>query len=79
MNKTKKEIYKDYKKEKDNVIKLKEYLNFWFGVDNQDIDLEGLDDTYKQAKKKISLIKKIVVILAILFLCGSFFLLGRMW
>ena len=40
MNKTKKEIYADYKKEKDNVIKLKEYLNFWFGVDNQDIDLE---------------------------------------
>lgn len=79
MNKTKKEIYKDYKKEKDNVIKLKEYLNFWFGVDNQDIDIAGLDDTYKQAKKKISTVKKIVVTLAILFLCGSFFLLGRMW
>lgn len=74
------EKYINYlEKEKDKVIKLLAYLDFWFGVDEQDIDIEGLDDTYKQAKKKISTVKKIVVILAILFLCGSFFLLGRTW
>lgn len=79
MNKTKKEIYADYKKEKANVIKLLAYLDFWFGVGDEGADIDGLDETYKLANKKISLVKKIVITLAILFLCGSCFLLGRMW
>ena len=79
MKKTKKEIYLDYKKEKENVVKLLGYLDFWFGIDEKDIDIEGLDNTYREIKKKISTIKKIFITLAILFLCGSCFLLGRVW
>lgn len=79
MNKTKKEIYENYLKEKEKVVKLLGYLDFWFGIDEKDIDIEGLDNTYREAKKKISTIKKIFITLAIFFLCGSCFLLGRMW
>lgn len=79
MNKTKKEIYEDYLKEKEKVTRLLGFLGFWFGVDEEEVDIDDLDETYKEVKKKISLVKKIVIALAILFLCGSFFLLGRMW
>ena len=79
MNKTKKEIYEDYKKEKAENIQLKKYLKFWLGTNDYDADISEIDELFKKTKKRVILIKKICMVLAIIFLCGSCYLLGLMW
>ena len=76
MNKTKKEIYEDYKKEKAENILLKKYLKFWLGTN--DVEINEIDRIFKKTKKRIILIKKICIVLAIIFLCISCYLLGLM-
>ena len=76
MNKTKKEIYEDYKKEKAENIQLKKYLKFWLGTN--DIEINEIDRIFRKTKKRIILIKKICIVLAIIFLCLSCYLLGLM-
>lgn len=76
MNKTKKEIYEDYKKEKAENILLKKYLKFWLGTN--DIEISEIDRIFRKTKKRIILIKKICIVLAIIFLCVSCYLLGLM-
>ena len=79
MNKTKKEIYEDYKKEKAENIQLKKYLKFWLGTNDYDTDINEIDELFKKTKKRAILIKKICILLSIIFLCVSCYLLGRMW
>ena len=79
MNKTKKEIYEDYKKEKAENIQLKKYLKFWLGTNDYDTDINEIDRIFRKTKKRAILIKKICIVLAIILLCGSCYLLGRMW
>lgn len=78
MNKTKKEIYEDYKKEKAENMQLKKYLKFWLGTNDYDDDICKLDELFKKTKKRAILIKKICIVLAIILLCASFYLLGLM-
>ena len=78
MNKTKKEIYEDYKKEKAENILLKKYLKFWLGTNDYDIEINEIDRIFRKTKKRIILIKKICIVLAIIFLCVSCYLLGLM-
>ena len=78
MNKTKKEIYEDYKKEKAENILLKKYLKFWLGTNDYDIEKNEIDRIFRKTKKRIILIKKICIVLAIIFLCVSCYLLGLM-
>ena len=79
MNKTKKEIYEDYKKEKAENIQLKKYLKFWLGTNDYDIEINEIDRIFRKTKKRIILIKKICIVLAIIFLCVSCYVLGLMW
>ena len=78
MNKTKKEIYEDYKKEKAENIQLKKYLKFWLGTNDYDADISEIDELFKKTKKRAILIKKICIVLAIILLCLSCYLLGLM-
>ena len=78
MNKTKKEIYEDYKKEKAENMQLKKYLKFWLGTNDYDDDISKIDELFKKTKKRAILIKKICIVLAIILLCASFYLLGLM-
>ena len=78
MNKTKKEIYEDYKKEKAENIQLKKYLKFWLGTNDYDADINEIDELFKKIKKQAILIKKICIVLAIIFLCASCDFLGLM-
>lgn len=71
MNKTKKEIYSEN-------IQLKKYLKFWLGTNDYDIDINEIDELFRKTKKRTILIKKICIVLAIIFLCASCYLLGMM-
>lgn len=71
MNKTKKEIYSEN-------IQLKKYLKFWLGTNDYDIEISEIDRIFRKTKKRIILIKKICIVLAIIFLCVSCYLLGMM-
>lgn len=71
MNKTKKEIYSEN-------IQLKKYLKFWLGTNDYDIEINEIDRIFRKTKKRIILIKKICIVLAIILLCASFYLLGLM-
>lgn len=71
MNKTKKEIYSEN-------IQLKKYLKFWLGTNDYDIEINEIDRIFRKTKKRIILIKKICIVLAIIFLCASCYLLGMM-
>ena len=72
MNKTKKEIYSEN-------IQLKKYLKFWLGTNDYDIEINEIDRIFRKTKKRIILIKKICIVLVIIFLCVSCYLLGLMW
>lgn len=78
MNRTKKEIYEDYKKYKTENLKLRKYLKFWLLINDDDIDIDKIDELFKKTKKRTILIRNICIVLAIIFLCGSFYILGLM-
>lgn len=69
MNKTKKELYHEN-------IKLRKYLNFWIGIDDENLDLKEVEKKFNNQKKKLIIMKKIFISLSILFLCGSCYILG---
>ena len=70
MNKTKKELFEENKE-------LKQCLNFWVGsLDNGSI--EEIKIANRRRINKLKLIKKVSIILAIIFLCLSCYLLGVM-
>lgn len=71
MNKTKKEIYSEN-------IQLKKYLKFWLETNDYDIEISEIDRIFRKTKKRIILIKKICIVLAVIFLCASCYLLGMM-
>lgn len=71
MNKTKKELYEEN-------IKLREYLNFWLGITDKELDIKKIETEFNKQKKKLKIIKKICIVLAIIFLCASCYLLGMM-
>lgn len=68
---TKKELYEE-------VLKLKEYLNFWLGVTEEDLDLKKTEVEFKKQKNKLKTIKKIILSLTIIFLCLSCYIVGLM-
>ena len=69
MNKTKKELYQEN-------IKLRKYLNFWIGIDDENLDLKEVEKKFNNQKKKLIIMKKIFISLAMLFLCASCYILG---
>lgn len=69
VNKTKKELYQEN-------IKLRKYLNFWIGIDDDNLDLKEVEKKFNNQKKKLIIMKKIFISLAILFLCASCYILG---
>lgn len=69
VNKTKKELYQEN-------IKLRKYLNFWIGIDDENLDLKEVEKKFNNQKKKLIIMKKIFISLAILFLCASCYILG---
>ncbi|MGM9879466.1 MAG: hypothetical protein ACI31R_05545 [Bacilli bacterium] len=69
MNKTKKELYHEN-------IKLRKYLNFWIGIDDENLDLKEVEKKFNNQKNKLIIMKKIFISLAILFLCASCYILG---
>ena len=69
MNKTKKELYEEN-------IKLRRYLNFWIGTSDDNLDLKEVEKQFNKQKKKLIIMKKIFISLAMLFLCASFYILG---
>lgn len=71
MNKTKKELYEEN-------IKLREYLNFWLGITDKELDIKKIEIEFKKQKKKLKIIKKICIVITIIFLCASCYLLGLM-
>lgn len=69
MNKTKKELYHEN-------IKLRKYLNFWIGIDDENLDLKEVEKKFNNQKNKLIIMKKIFISLSILFLCASCYILG---
>lgn len=71
MMKNKKELYEEN-------IKLRNYLNFWLGVTDEDLDLEEIEIQFTKQKNKLKMIKKIIISVAIIFLCLSCYIVGLM-
>ena len=60
MNKTKKELYQEN-------IKLRKYLNFWIGIDDENLDLKEVEKKFNNQKKKLIIMKKLFILIIIIF------------
>lgn len=71
MMKNKKELYEEN-------IKLRNYLNFWLGINDDDLDIETIEFEFINKKNKLRTIKKVIISLTIIFLCLSCYIVGLM-
>lgn len=71
MMKNKKELYEEN-------IRLRNYLNFWLGINDDDLDIETIEFEFINKKNKLRTIKKVIISLTIIFLCLSCYIVGLM-
>lgn len=71
MMKNKKELYEEN-------VKLRNYLNFWLGTTDEDLDLEEIEIQFTKQKNKLKTIKKIIMSATVIFLCLSCYIVGLM-
>lgn len=71
MMKNKKELYEEN-------IRLRNYLNFWLGINDDDLDIETIEFEFINKKNKLRTIKKVIISITIIFLCLSCYIVGLM-
>lgn len=71
MMKNKKELYEEN-------IRLRNYLNFWLGINDDDLDIKEVEIEFNKRKNKLKMIKKIIISVTIIFLCLSCYIVGLM-